>query len=58
MENHIQNLFYTVVKADGTYAGVPCLTTEEAYELGAQHPGSKIFISKLEYGFPEEEESE
>lgn len=58
MENGIPNLFYTVVKADGTYAGRPCLTAEEAYELGAQHPGSKIFISELEFSFPEEEESE
>jgi hypothetical protein len=58
MKNSIPNLFYTVVKADGTYAGVPCLTAEEAYELASQHPGSEIFISEFEYGFPEEEESE
>lgn len=56
MKNDIPNLFYTVVKADGAYAGRPCLTAEEAYELASQHPGSKIFTSELEYTFPEEEE--
>ena len=57
MKNGIPNLFYTVVKADGTYAGRPCLTAEEAYDLGSQHPGSEIFVSEFEYSFPEEEES-
>lgn len=58
MKDYIPNLLYTVVKADGTYAGRPCLTAEEAYDLASQHPGSKIFTSELEYTFPEEEESE
>lgn len=56
MKDYIPNLLYTVVKADGTYAGCPCYTAEEAYELASQHPGSKIFISEFEYAFPEEEE--
>lgn len=56
MKDYIPNLLYTVVKADGTYAGRPCLTAEEAYDLASQHPGSKIFTSELEYTFPEEEE--
>lgn len=35
---------YTVVKNDGTYAGVPCRTLEEAIELQNQHEDSKIFL--------------
>ena len=35
---------YCVVKEDGTFAGRPCLTLEEAIELQAQHEGSKIFL--------------
>lgn len=34
---------YCVVKADGTYAGVPCLSWDEAVELSNQHDGSRIF---------------
>lgn len=34
---------WVVIKQDGTYAGVPCESWEEARELSAQHEGSKIF---------------
>lgn len=34
---------WAVIKADGTFAGVPCLSYEEARELSAQHEGSRIF---------------
>lgn len=34
---------YCVVKEDGTFAGVPCRTFEEAIQLRDQHKGSKIF---------------
>ncbi len=34
---------WCVIKADGTFAGVPCRTAEEALELSAQHDGSGIF---------------
>jgi hypothetical protein len=39
---------YGVVKADGTYAGVPCLSWEEAVELSNQHEGSKIFVMMVD----------
>ena len=39
---------YCVVKEDGTFAGIPCLTIEEAVELTAQHEGSKVFKMKLD----------
>lgn len=38
---------WCVVKEDGTFAGVPCRTSEEAYELSCQHEGSAIF--KMNY---------
>lgn len=38
---------YAVVKNDGSYAGVPCLSYEEAQQL-SYHPGSKIFKLVLE----------
>lgn len=34
---------WAVIKADGTFAGVPCTSYEEARELSAQHDGSRIF---------------
>ena len=34
---------WAVIKEDGTYAGVPCLTEEEAYELARCHEGARIF---------------
>ena len=35
---------WAVVKADGTFAGRPCLTSEEAWELSIQHEGSQIYL--------------
>lgn len=39
---------WCVVKEDGTFAGVPCLSIEEAIELTANHEGSKIFEMKFD----------
>ena len=39
---------YCVVKEDGTFAGVPCRSIEEAIELSDQHEGSKIFDMRLD----------
>ena len=38
---------YCVVKEDGTFAGIPCRTVEEAYELATQHDHSAIFEMTL-----------
>lgn len=38
---------WCVVKADGHFAGIPCVSAEEAYELSVQHEGSAIY--KMEY---------
>lgn len=35
---------WAVVKADGTFAGVPCASYEEARDLVSQHEGAKIFF--------------
>ena len=32
-----------VVKADGSFAGIPCLIADEARELSYQHEGSYIY---------------
>lgn len=34
---------WCVVSDDGVFAGVPCLSYEEARDLAAQHKGSQIF---------------
>lgn len=34
---------YCVIKDDGTFSGVPCLSYEEARELSNQHEGSMIY---------------
>jgi hypothetical protein len=34
---------WCVVKADGNFAGVPCLSADEARELSCQHEGSCIY---------------
>ena len=34
---------YCVVKNDGTFAGKPCVSYDEARELSAQHPESHIY---------------
>ena len=38
---------WAVVKADGTFAGVPCLSFEEARDLAGQHENSVIMEMKL-----------
>lgn len=45
---------WAVVKADGTFAGAPCASYEEARDLAAQHEGSKIFF--LAYDPDEDDE--
>ena len=37
------DMIYVVINPDGTYAGAPCLTWEEARELAAQREGRRIF---------------
>ena len=39
--------FWCVVKADFSFAGIPCASAEEAYELSCQHKGSAIY--KMSY---------
>lgn len=34
---------WIVIKDDGSYAGIPCTGEEEAYDLAAQHEGSRVF---------------
>ena len=34
---------FAVVKEDGTFAGVPCLSLDEAKELANNHEGSQIY---------------
>lgn len=46
---------WAVVKADGSFAGVPCASYEEARDLAAQHEGSKIFFLAYE---PDEDDDE
>lgn len=43
---------WCVVKDDGTYAGVPCLSYDEARELSIQHPNSMIFELMYETSDP------
>lgn len=37
------NKLWGVVKADGSFAGIPCLSADEARELSYQHEGSYIY---------------
>lgn len=37
------NELFAVVKDDGSYAGVPCLSLDEAKELASNHEGSQIY---------------
>lgn len=39
---------FAVIKNDGTFAGRPCLTLEEARELANQHEESKIYLLKYD----------
>lgn len=50
------DLLWAVIKADGTYAGAPCFSWEEARELSNQHKGSKIFI--MEYDNTQDDDDE
>ena len=34
---------FAVVKDDGSFAGVPCLSLDEAKELVSNHEGSQIY---------------
>lgn len=43
-----EDVRWAVVKADGSFAGVPCASYEEARDLAAQHEGSKIFFLAYE----------
>ncbi len=51
---------YCVVKEDGTFAGVPCRSIEEAIELSGQHEGSMIYEMKLDneslWGYTQDED--
>lgn len=38
------NEFWIVINSNGTYAGIPCATFEEATELAAQKEGRRIFL--------------
>ena len=40
-------LLWIVLNGDGTYAGVPCESWEEAFELMAQNPDRKAYILDL-----------
>lgn len=43
-----ENYRFCVINANGTYAGIPCVTYEEARELAAQREGRRIFEIWLE----------
>lgn len=38
-----RDMIWIVINPDSTYAGVPCLSWEEARELAAQKEGRRIF---------------
>ena len=37
------NGLFAVVKDDGSFAGIPCLSLDEAKELASNHEGSQIY---------------
>ena len=39
---------FAVIKENGSFAGIPCLTFEEAREISLQHKGSHIYIMALD----------
>ena len=49
---------FAVIKNDGTFAGRPCLTLEEARELANQHEESKIYLLKYDNCNFEEQKGE
>jgi hypothetical protein len=40
---------YAVIKEDGSFAGRPCVSLDEAKELSNQHEGSKIYLLQYHY---------
>lgn len=46
--DYLQDL-WCVVKEDGTFAGVPCTSAEEAYDLSCQYDGSAIYRMKYDW---------
>lgn len=51
-----ENYRFCVINANGTYAGMPCVTYEEARELAAQCEGRRIFEIWVEDDDPDEDE--
>lgn len=47
---------WCVVKADGSFAGIPCTSYEEAQELAFQHEGSAIFSMMREDFYYEDDD--
>ncbi len=39
----MERFLYCVINTDGTYAGIPCLTWEEARELASAAAGRRIY---------------
>ena len=37
------NALFAVVKDDGSFAGIPCLSLDEAKELASNHEDSQIY---------------
>ena len=46
---------WAVIKEDGSFAGVPCRSFEEARELANQHKGSHIYNLSIDYNYDPEE---
>jgi len=40
----MRDVFWIVINPDGSYAGAPCYSAEEARELAIQREGRRIFI--------------
>lgn len=39
---------WAVIKEDGSFAGIPCRSFEEARELANQHEGSHVYVMVLD----------
>lgn len=51
MNREIRSVMYAVIKADGTFAGAPCYSLEEARNRALEHKDSWIFLmTKTEKG--------
>lgn len=46
--NWFDNL-WAVIKEDGSFAGVPCTSFDEARELANQHEGSHVYNLSIDY---------